>query len=240
MSTTDTTERQVVLITGASGNLGRAVARAFAQSGATLALTDRDSERLGTLRAELGLSPERCVVHAADITDLNATVDLCQAVAAHLWRIDVVVHTAGGFTMGAVHDTPTETWNLMMDLNAKSAFNLAHGVVPLMRKQQSGRIIFIGSRASLAGGAGVGVYAAAKGALLRLTESMAAELRELHINVNAVLPSIIDTPQNRQAMPGSDPSTWVSTDSLAEVILFLASPAARDISGAGIPVFGRA
>lgn len=230
----------VVLITGAAGNLGRAVALAFAGTGARLALTDRDSERLGALRAELGLSPERCVIHASDITRLDATVDLCKAIAAHMGRLDVVVHIAGGFRMGAVHETPAETWDLMMDLNARSAFNVAHGAVPLMKARGGGRILFIGARPALSGGASVGVYAASKAAVLRLTESMAAELGEHGIRVNAVLPSILDTPQNRQAMPDADPRTWVSPDSIAEVLLFLASPAARDISGASIPVYGRA
>ena len=95
-------------------------------------------------------------------------------------------------------------------------------------------------RPALSGGAGVGAYAATKAALLRLCESMAAELREHGINVNAVLPSVIDTPQNRRAMPEADSSVWVKPESLAEVILFLASPAARDISGAALPVYGRA
>lgn len=240
MSTAAATDRQVVLITGAAGNLGRAVAQAFARTGATLALTDRDSEHLGAVRAELGLGPERCVVHAADITKLDATVDLGRAVTAHLGRLDVVVHVAGGFRMGPVHETPVETWDLMMDLNARSAFNIAHAMVPAMQRQGGGRIIFIGSRAALSGGAGVGAYAASKAALLRLCESMAAELREHGINVNAVLPSVIDTPQNRHAMPDADSSVWVKPESLAEVILFLASPAARDISGAALPVYGRA
>jgi NAD(P)-dependent dehydrogenase (short-subunit alcohol dehydrogenase family) len=239
------TDAKVVLITGAAGNLGRAAASAFARTGAKLALTDRDSDRLGALRAELGLSPERCAVHAADITRLDATVDLCRAIASHFGRIDVAVHIAGGFRMGPVHETPAETWDLMMDLNARSAFNIAHGAVPVMKDPRDGgarggRIIFIGSRAAHSGGPGVGVYAASKAAVLRLTESMAAELREHSINVNAVLPSVIDTPQNRQAMPEADPRTWVTPESIAEVILFLASPAARDISGASIPVYGRA
>jgi len=127
----------------------------------------------------------------------------------------------------------------MMDLNARTVFNMAHAVVPGMIKRGGGRIINISSRGGLSGAAGIGVYAAAKAAVLRLSESMAAELREHRINVNCVLPSIIDTPQNRQAMPTADFSAWVKADSLAEVILFLASPGARDISGAAIPVYGR-
>ena len=164
---------------------------------------------------------------------------LGEQAAAELGRIDVLVNIAGGFRMGPVHETPAETWDLMMDLNARTVFNMAHAVVPGMIQRGGGRIINISSRGGLSGGAGIGVYAAAKAAVLRLSESMAAELREHRINVNCVLPSIIDTPQNRQAMPTADFATWVQADSLAEVIVFLASPGARDISGAAIPVYGR-
>lgn len=232
-------ETQVVLITGAAGNLGQAVARAFAASGAVLALTDGDQARLLAAAAELALPAERCRTYAADLIQRAAALALGERAAAELGRIDVLVNIAGGFRMGPVHETPEETWDLMMDLNARTVFNMAHAVVPGMIRRGGGRIINISSRGGLSGGAGIGVYAAAKAAVLRLSESMAAELREHRINVNCVLPSMIDTPQNRQAMPTADFSAWVKADSLAEVILFLASPGARDISGAAIPVYGR-
>lgn len=232
-------ETQVVLITGAAGNLGQAVARAFAASGAVLALTDGDQARLLAAAAELALPAERCRTYAADLIQRAAALALGERAAAELGRIDVLVNIAGGFRMGPVHETPEETWDLMMDLNARTVFNMAHAVVPGMIRRGGGRIINISSRGGLGGGAGIGVYAAAKAAVLRLSESMAAELREHRINVNCVLPSIIDTPQNRQAMPAADFGTWVKADSLAEVIVFLASPGARDISGAAIPVYGR-
>lgn len=232
-------ETQAVLITGAAGNLGQAVARAFAASGAVLALTDGDPARLLAASAELALPAERCRTYAADLIQRTAALALGERVSAELGRIDVLVNIAGGFRMGPVHETPEETWDLMMDLNARTVFNMAHAVVPGMIRRGGGRIINISSRGGLSGGAGIGVYAAAKAAVLRLSESMAAELREHRINVNCVLPSIIDTPQNRQAMPTADFGTWVKADSLAEVIVFLASPGGRDISGAAIPVYGR-
>ncbi len=233
------TQAPVVLITGAAGNLGQAVARAFAASGAVLALTDGDPARLHAAAAELALPAARCRTYTTDLIQHAAALALGERAAAELGRIDVLVNIAGGFRMGPVHETPEATWELMMDLNARTVFNMAQAVVPGMIKRGGGRIINISSRGGLSGAAGIGVYAAAKAAVLRLSESMAAELREHRINVNCVLPSIIDTPQNRQAMPTADFSAWVKADSLAEVILFLASPGARDISGAAIPVYGR-
>ncbi|HNN92958.1 MAG TPA: SDR family NAD(P)-dependent oxidoreductase [Pseudomonadota bacterium] len=232
-------DKKVVLITGAAGGLGRAVVRAFAEQGALLALTDANRERLALLRSELGLSPERCHIHQADLTHLDQATAFAHATEQALSRIDIVVHIAGGFRMGDVHETSESDWNFLMDLNARSAFNLAHGVVPIMKRQGSGAIIHIGARAALKSDAHVGVYAASKAALLRLSESMAAELLDSGIRVNCVLPSTIDTEANRKAMPAADPKKWVAPESIAEVILFLCSPAARDISGAQIPVYGR-
>lgn len=232
-------DKKVVLITGAAGGLARAVVQAFADGGASLALCDHNRERLGLLRSELGLAPDRCHVHQADLNHLDQATEFAQAVVHAMGRIDVAVHLAGGFRMGAVHETSERDWNFLFDANVRSAFHLAHGVVPIMKAQGAGSIIHIGSRAALHGDAGSGVYAASKAALLRLTESLAAELLDSGVRVNAVLPSVIDTPANRAAMPAADAGRWVTPQSLADVILFLASPAARDISGAAIPVYGR-
>ncbi|MBL9004010.1 MAG: SDR family oxidoreductase [Myxococcales bacterium] len=230
---------KVVLITGAAGALGRAVVKAFADAGATLVLTDHNRERLALLRSELGLTPERCHIHQADITRLDEAKSFAEATEQAVSRIDAAIHIAGGFRMGVTHEASEDDWNFLMNLNARSAFNLVHGVVPVMKRGGGGSIVFIGSRSALAGPADMGVYAASKAALLRLSESMAAELAELSIRVNCVLPSILDTPANRQNMPAADPDRWVRPESLAQVILFLCSPAARDISGANIPVYGR-
>lgn len=230
---------RVVVITGAAGNLGQAAARAFAATGAVLALSDSDAPRLAAVAKELALPGDRLRTYPTDLLQHAAALSLGEQAAAELGGIDVLVNIAGGFRMGAVHETPVQTFDFMLDLNVRTVFNMTQAVVPGMIQRGGGRIINIASRAALAGGAGVGAYAAAKAAVLRLSESMAAELREHRVNVNCVLPSIIDTPQNRQAMPDADFASWVSADSLAEVILFLASPAARDISGAAIPVYGR-
>lgn len=240
-------ERPVVLITGAAGGLGQAVARMFAAHGAALALTDANAARLATLGKELeplvapeGAGMDRIFLRAADLTHLEETKALARAVDATWGRIDVVLHLAGGFRAGRVHETPAETWEFLFSLNAQSVHHLAVAVVPIMERQRKGVIIHVASRAALHGEAGLGVYAAAKAAVMRLTESMAAELFDSGIRVNCVLPSILDTPANRKAMPDADPTKWVAPESLAQVLLFLSSQAARDISGAAIPVYGKA
>jgi NAD(P)-dependent dehydrogenase (short-subunit alcohol dehydrogenase family) len=146
---------------------------------------------------------------------------------------------AGGFQMGdKVHELTADTWSFMMELNAGSVLRMTHAVVPHMLKAGGGKIVNIGAYSALSGKAEMSAYIASKSAVIRLTESMAAELRGHNINVNCVLPSIIDTPQNRAAMPKADPSKWVAPAALADVLMFLCSPAARAIHGAAIPVVG--
>jgi NAD(P)-dependent dehydrogenase (short-subunit alcohol dehydrogenase family) len=220
------------LITGAAGNLGRAVAGAFASAGASMILMDRDDKGL---RSAYGDENERRRLVSADLLD---AASVARAVAASA-RIDILCNIAGGFRMGQpVHETPEETWALMLDLNAKSVVNTARAIVPRMLAAGSGKIINIAALAGLGGKANMGAYIASKSAVIRLTESMSAELRDRGINVNCILPSIIDTPQNRADMPGADPRRWVAPEALADVILFLASDAARAIHGAAIPVTG--
>jgi NAD(P)-dependent dehydrogenase (short-subunit alcohol dehydrogenase family) len=161
------------------------------------------------------------------------------AVVARFGRIDALCNLAGGFQMGdRVHEIPADRWAFMMELNAGSVLRMSHEVVPHMLRAGGGKIVNIGAFSALAGKAEMAAYIAAKSAVIRLTESMAAELRGRGINVNCVLPSVIDTPQNRAAMPKADPAKWVAPAALADVILFLCSPAARAIHGAALPVVG--
>jgi len=229
-----TFEGKTCLITGAAGNLGRAVAGAFASAGASLILIDLDDK---VLQSAYGRDDERKALVRADLLD---AASVAQAVAAARFnRIDVLCNVAGGFRMGhPVHETPEEVWELMLDLNAKSVINTARAVVPKMLAAGYGKIVNIGAVAGLRGGAKMGAYSASKSAVIRLTESMSAELRDKGINVNCILPSVIDTPQNRADMPSADPRRWVAPEALADVILFLASDAARAIHGAAIPVTG--
>ncbi|WP_439517394.1 SDR family NAD(P)-dependent oxidoreductase [Hydrogenophaga sp.] len=227
---------QTVLITGACGNLGRAVAQAFSSNGWALVLLDRDQALLASI---YGPENDRQLSVAANLLDAAAVDAAVQQALKRFARIDVVCNLAGGFRMGeAVHETSDSTWDFLMGLNARSVLHTARAVVPAMLAAGGGRIVNVGAGAAGKGGANMGAYAASKSAVARLTESMAAELRDKGINVNCVLPSIIDTPENRKDMPKADPSKWVSPQSLAGVIAFLASDAARDIHGASVPVTG--
>jgi NAD(P)-dependent dehydrogenase (short-subunit alcohol dehydrogenase family) len=227
-----TFEARTCLITGAAGNLGRAVARAFAAQGASLILMDHRDE---SLRSAFGSEEKGKRFARADLRDAQS---VARALPAGT-RIDILCNIAGGFRMGQpVHETPEDTWDLMLGLNAKSVINCARAVVPGMLAAGYGKIINIAAVAGLAGKANMGPYSASKSAVIRLTESMSAELRDEGINVNCILPSIIDTPQNRADMPKADPRRWVAPEALAEVVLFLASDSARAIHGAAIPVTG--
>lgn len=231
---------QVVIVTGASGNLGRAVARTFLRAGAHLVLIDREPARLERGSPELAASDDHQLAVSVDVNDPEAVRSVVETTVRRLGRLDVLVHTVGGYAAGApVHETPVAVWDDMWRLNARSAYVVCQAAVPTMRQQGEGRIIMIAARPGLAGRAQMAAYSAAKAAVIRLTESLSAELRADGINVNCIVPGTIDTPQNRRDMPGADPGHWVAPESLADVIRFLASDAARDIHGAALPVYGR-
>ncbi len=231
-----TTPSTTVLVTGAAGQLGQAVATHFQRAGARLLLLDRDAAALERLYGDL----PGAVRIAADLLDRAALQQAIDGAWAPAQRIDVLCHLAGGFRMGeAVHELAGGSWDFLMDLNARSFLNVAAGVVPRLLAQGAGRVVTVGAGAAQRGAANMGGYCASKSALIRLTESMSAELRDRGINVNCVLPSVIDTPDNRKSMPDADPARWVTPEALAEVIGFLASDAARAVHGAALPVSGR-
>ena len=221
-------DKRTVMITGAAGHLGRAVSEAFADAGANLVLVDvKTPERKNALFVE------------ADLLDPQSAQRAAGKALERFGRIDVLCNIAGAFRMGPpVHETKDADWDFLFDVNARSVLHTARAVVPLMLKAAGGKIVNIGAYAAQRAVAGMGAYVASKSALVRLTETMAAELREKNINVNCVLPTIIDTADNRAAMPQADPRRWVAPGDLAAVILFLASDAARAIHGAAIPVTG--
>jgi NAD(P)-dependent dehydrogenase (short-subunit alcohol dehydrogenase family) len=228
--------KQTVLVTGAAGNLGRAVADAFFERGTNLVLIGR---RLEDLTKAYGSANARRLLAPANLLDQVEVDAAVKSAIERFGRIDVLCNIAGGFQMGApVHETPDELWQSMLDLNARSVITMARAVVPPMLAAASGKIVNVAAMVALAGKAGMGAYGASKSATIRLTETMAAELRDKGINVNCVMPSIIDTPQNRAAMPDADPGRWVTPAAVADVILFLASDAARAIHGAAVPVIG--
>ena len=229
-------EGRTVMLTGAAGNLGRAVAQAFAARGARLALLDLRRE---SLEKAFGAEGERRMFAPANLLEQGEVDGAVRQALARFGRIDVLVNVAGGFRMGeAVHETSDKTWNFLLDLNARSLLHAVRAVVPHMLAAGGGKIVNIGAYAAQKGAAQMGAYVAAKSAVIRLTESMAAELRDKNVNVNCVLPTIIDTPENRAAMPDADPARWVAPADLASAIVFLASDAARAIHGAALPVTG--
>lgn len=233
-------ERRVLLVTGPMGNLGSAVVQAFLPENPHFILLDRHPNRLLDRYPELAASADHLLIPGVDLTDRAAVESAVDQAAGTFARIDCLIHTAGGFRMGeTVAEITNRSWELMMDLNAKTTLNITGAVAPHLIENQAGKIITIGARPAQGGKARLGAYSASKAAVLRLTESLAAELGGQGINVNCVIPGTIDTPQNRQAMPESDFSRWVSPESLAGVIRFLCSSAARDIHGAAIPVYGR-
>lgn len=224
----------IVLVTGATGSLGGAVAHAFATSGARVVMTGRSASPSDGI-AEL--SDQHEYFGGVDVTDASAVAGLVEQVLSRYDRIDVLVNTVGGFKGGMpVHETPIEAWDQMMSLNAKSAFLMSRAVVPGMLEHGWGRIINIGSIVALSGGATMAAYTAAKSVVVSLTRSMAAELGGDGITVNCVLPGAINTPHNRAAMPKADTSDWVEPGALAEIIVFLASSAACDLNGVILPV----
>ena len=222
---------KTVLVTGAAGNLGRAVAAAFAVEGARLVLVDARMEFL----EQAYPSRDAGAKLAVDLTDRAAVLAAFEKAGA----VDLLVALTGGFHMGEpVHELPEDKWRLMVDLNVATLLNSVAAIVPGMLAKGGGKIVTIGANAARQGLADMGAYCATKSAVMRLTESMAGELRGKGINVNCVMPSIIDTPQNRAAMPDADPGNWVAPEDLAAVILFLASDAAKSVHGALVPVTG--
>ncbi len=230
---------KVVIVTGAAGNLGRAVSRAFAGRGARLALVDLDPNALEGARLALPAGTD-AATFAADLIRADAVADAAERIGAHFGRVDVLANIAGGFTMGPpLHETTDRDWEFMMDLNARTVFNCCRAFVPGLLAAGDGRIINVSARAATRGMGHMAPYCASKAAVITLTESLADELKDQGINVNCIMPGTVDTPQNRAAMPDQDHDRWVPVEALADVILFLASDAARCVTGASIPVYGR-
>lgn len=226
----------LIVVTGAAGALGRAVAQAFLDQGDAVLLVDYNES---ALRAAYEDAPGEKTFVVADLTDGPATqAALEQALQAH-GPATVLCNIAGGFDMGQeVHATDDAVWQRMLDMNVSTTLNACRAIVPGMLAAGRGKIINVAAAAATRGQPAMGAYCASKSVVARITESMAAELREKGVNVNAVAPSIIDTPANRGAMPDADPSKWVSTAQLADVVSFLASDRASAIHGAVIPVVG--
>jgi len=224
---------RIAVVTGATGGLGTHV---------TNALLDADYTVVG-IAPRISLSnfnhPHFTAV-AATIDSLEAARRAVETVIADFGKIDVLAHLVGGFAGGqSVAETDDVTFQRMFDMNVNSAFHILRAVLPHMRRAGKGRIIAIGSRAAENPGATVGAYSASKAALVSLVRTVAIENKDAGITANVILPGTIDTLANRKAMPSADTSQWVSPASIASLIVWLASDAAKDVTGAAIPTYGR-
>lgn len=231
---------RVVLVTGASGNLGGAVVRRLADTGARLVLVDRGTGRLEKLFPELAAEDRHHLAGGIDANDVDAFAGAVAAAREKLGGIDALINTVGGFRGGSkVHEEELATWDFLYGINLKTVLIACRAVVPVFLEQGRGRIVNTAAGAGLSAPAGLAAYSASKAAVLRLTEALAQELKSHGITANCVLPGTIDTPQNRAAMPNADTSKWVAPEAIADVMLFLASDAARAVTGAAVPVSGR-
>lgn len=226
---------RVVAITGAFGVLGSAVAAAAAGQGARLALIDFAKAP----RPGLPSGPDVFVQGGVDLTDTVAAGAAIDAAADHFGGLDALLNIAGGFSWEKVEGSPGETWKRLFLMNVQTASNACRAAIPHLKRSAAGRIVNVGANAALKASLGMGPYAASKAGVHSLTQALAEELKADGVTVNAVLPSIIDTPTNRADMPKADFASWVAPQDLAAVMLFLAGEDARAVTGALIPVTGR-
>jgi NAD(P)-dependent dehydrogenase (short-subunit alcohol dehydrogenase family) len=218
-----------VIVTGGFGILGHEVAAAFAKTGDKVARIDFAPSAAVAIPGALDIG-------GVDLTNAGATQAALDKVIAANGGIDVLVNIAGGFTWETLEGGSLDSWAKMTAMNLMTAATITKLALPALQKSQGGRIVSIGAGGAVKAGMGMGAYAASKSGVHRLTEALAEELAGGTVTVNAILPSIIDTPTNRKDMPDADFATWVQPGAIADVILFLASPAARAITGALIPV----
>ncbi len=223
---------KIVLVTGASGGLGTYVTRAFLDAGATVIGTSRKIQQSDFTGAGFNANP-------GEISSRAGAQTIVDSVVSRFGRLDVLAHTVGGFAGGqSVTDIDDATFQRMLDLNLNSVFHILRATIPTLRKSGNGRIIAIGSRAAVEPGPGVGAYSASKAAMVSLIKTVAAENRDAGVTANVILPGTMDTPANRMAMPGADFAGWVQPAHVASLVVWLASDAGKEISGAAIPVYG--
>lgn len=224
-------EGKIVAVTGGFGVLGRAVAAALEQAGASVALIDRAP-------APPELAGRWPLWGETDLSDRDSARDCLAAISAQCGGLDGLVNVAGGFVWQTVEDGELAAWDQMYAMNVRTTLLASQAALPYLL-HRGGRVVNVGALAAAQAQAGMGAYTAAKAGVARLTEAMAEEFKDRGVSFNAVLPSIIDTPANRGAMPDADPARWVAPAALAQVIVFLLSDQAAAINGALIPVKGR-
>ncbi len=233
-------DNRVALITGGTGALGSAVSQMFLNKGARVMTTYHSEAGFRELQNMRGVEKARLAGVQADVTKSAEVRNLVDQTLAQFGRIDILVNLVGGFAGGVnVAGLPEADWDRMLNLNLKSTFLTCQAVLAHMLKNNYGRIVNTSSRGAIEVGAGVSAYAVSKAGVLTLTKAIAQEVKGKNITANVVLPGMIDTPANRQAIPPAEHSKFVQPESIAQVILFLASEVeGRDINAAAVPVYG--
>jgi NAD(P)-dependent dehydrogenase (short-subunit alcohol dehydrogenase family) len=230
---------KAALIAGGTGGLGRAVSQAFLAEGAKVIVTYRKKQEFEDLKKIAGADASNLLGSDVDVTDQTALQKFISTITTENGRMDFMVNTVGAYAGGVnLWDTGPDVLDQQLRLNLISGYALCRAVVPIMLKQRSGAIVSVASKAAVDHSAGAAAYAASKAAAVAMMDSLAADLKESGVRVNSVLPSIIDTPANRKAIPGADFKKWPKPEEIARVILFLCSEDARVIHGAAIPVYG--
>lgn len=229
----------VIIVTGASGNLGSAVVALLAGRGARVVAVDRTQAGLDEVLDRLEDPGRHTGIAGVDLGDGEACNGLVRQVLEQHGRIDGLVNTVGTFAMAGIEQADAAQWDFLFTVNLMTCLNMCRAVVPPMQAATRGSIVSIGAGPALKAPKSMSAYAASKSAVLRLTESLADEMKAHGVRANTVLPSTIDTPQNRAMMPKADTSRWVTPTQVAEVIAFLVSQAGSGVTGAAIPVTGR-
>jgi NAD(P)-dependent dehydrogenase (short-subunit alcohol dehydrogenase family) len=230
---------KVVLVAGGTGGLGHAVSRAFLDEGAKVVVTYRKEEEFAALKQSVGAKAAALDGAVVDVTDEAAVGRFVGDILSRHGRVDALVNTVGGYAGGLkLWEMETKVFETMLALNLRSGYALARAVVPAMLKQKSGSIVNVAAKAAFDHGAGASAYAASKAAAVAMMDSLAADVKGTGVRVNSILPSIIDTDANRQAMPKADFATWPKPEEIAQVILFLCSDRAVTVHGAAVPVYG--
>jgi len=231
---------KVVLVSGGTGGLGRAVSLAFLEEGAKVVVTYRDQNEFDAVKRGAGVNTSSLQGHQVDVTHEAAVDQFVHRILAEYGRLDVVVNTVGGYAGGVkLWELDPKVFDQMLALNLRSGYAISRAVVPVMLRQKRGAIINVASRAAFDHAGGAAAYAASKAAAVAMMDSLAADLTGSGVRVNSILPSIIDTEANRKAMPNADFAQWPKPEEIARVILFLCSDDAEVVHGAAVPVYGK-
>jgi NAD(P)-dependent dehydrogenase (short-subunit alcohol dehydrogenase family) len=231
---------KVLVVTGSGGVLGQAVAAVLRAHGATLALIDHAPAPVAAATAPSAQAPATFHYGGIDLALEDAARSVMERIAKDAGRLDGLINVAGGFLWEKLAGGTLESWDAMYRLNLRTAVVACRSALPFLLQAGGGRIVNVGAMGAMRAASGMGAYAASKAGVAKLTEALADELKDKGITVNAILPSTLDTPKNRLDMPQADFTRWVTPAEAAEVIAFLVSDAARAVTGALIPVVGRA